>query len=95
MNEIRNCRGERKRRGRSEVLLRITGEVIGYARSAIEEILVGKLECSSDTACRLSRHIGMAEWVMDQSYRRMILGASVSASEKIISITYHDNDSTL
>ena len=86
MDEIRNCRGERKRRGRYEVLLRITGEVIGYARSSIEEIVANRLECPSDTACRLSRHIGMAEGVMDQTYRRMVLGESVPASEKIISI---------
>lgn len=86
VNEIRNCRGKKMRRGRYEILLRITGEVIGYARSAIEEVLAGKLECPSDTTCRLSRHIGMAEWVMDQTYRRMILGESVPASEKIISI---------
>ncbi len=62
-NEIRNGRGRKKRRGRYEVLMRITGEVIGYARSAIEEILADTLECSSDTACRLSRYIGMAEGV--------------------------------
>ncbi len=86
VDEIRNCRGERKRRGRYEVLMRITGEVIGYAHAVIEEILAGKLECPSDTACRLSRHIGMAEGVMDQTYRRMVLGESVPASEKIISI---------
>jgi len=86
VNEIRNCRGERKRRGRYEALMRITGEVIGYARSAIEEIVANRLECPSDTACRLSRHIGMAEGVMDQAYRRMVLGESVPASEKIISI---------
>lgn len=86
MNEIRNGRGKKLRRGRYEVLMRITGEVIGYAQSAIEEILAGKLECPSDTVCILSRHIGMAEGVIDQTYRRMVLGESVPASKKIISI---------
>ena len=61
VDEIRNGRGWKERRGRYEVLMRITGEVIGYARSAIEEILAGRLECPSDTACRLSRHIGIAK----------------------------------
>ncbi len=85
-NEIRNGRGRKKRRGRYEVLMRITGEVIGYARSAIEEILAGNLECSSDTACRLSRYTGMAEGVIDQTYKRVVLGETVPASEKIVSI---------
>jgi len=66
--------------------MRITEEVIGYARSAIEEILAGNLECPPDTACRLSRDIGMAEGVIDQAYRRMVLSESVPASEKIISV---------
>ena len=86
LNEIRNGRGRKKRRGRYEVLMRITGEVIGYARSAIEEILADTLECPSDTACRLSRHIGMAVGVIDQAYRRVVLGETVPASEKIVSI---------
>ncbi len=85
-NEIRNGRGKKKRRGRYEVLMRITGEVIGYARSAIDEILADTLECSSDTACRLSRYIGMAEGVIDQTYRRVVLSETVPASEKIVSI---------
>lgn len=86
LNEIRNGRGRKKRRGRYEVLMRITGEVIGYARSAIEEIVAGNLECPSNTVCRLSRYIGMAEGVIDQTYRRVVLGETVPASEKIVSI---------
>lgn len=86
MNEIRCSRSRRKRRGRYEKLMRITREVIGYARATLEEILAGNLECPPDTACRLSRHIGLAEGVTDQAYRRVVLGESVPASEKIVSI---------
>jgi len=86
MNEIRCSRGKKKRRGRYEKLIRITREVIGYSREAVGYILGDKLECPSDTACRLMRHIGLAEGVIDQAYRRVVLGESVPASEKIISI---------
>lgn len=86
MNEIRCSRSKKKRRGRYEKLMRVTREVIGYARGALEEIVAGKLECPPDTACRLSRHIGLAEGVIDQAYRRVVLGESVPASEKIVSI---------
>lgn len=86
MNEIRCSRSGRKRRGRYEKLMRITEEVIGYARAALVEILANRLECPSDTACRLYRHIGLAEAVIDQAYRRVVLGESVPASEKVFSI---------
>lgn len=86
LNEIRCSRSKRKRRGRYEVLIRINREVIGYARAALEEILANRLECPSDTACRLMRHIGLAEGVIDQAYRRVVLGESVPASEKVVSI---------
>lgn len=85
MIEIMNSRGWKKRRGRYEVLMRITQEVIGYARATVGEIMAGRLECPSDTASLLSRHIGLAEGVIDQAYRRVVLGESVPASEKIVS----------
>lgn len=86
MNEIRSGRSKKKRRGRYEKLMRITGEVIGYARAALDEILAGRLECPPETACRLSMYIGLAEGVIEQAYRRVVLGESVPASEKILSI---------
>jgi transposase, IS5 family len=86
MNEIRCSRSKKKRRGRYEKLIRITREVIGYARAAVGEILTGKLECPPDTACRLMRFMGLAEGVIDQAYKRIVLGESVPASEKIVSI---------
>ena len=87
MNEIRNSRGAKKRRGRYEVLMRITGEVIGYARTAAEEILAGNYpDAPKSTACCLSRFIGLAEGVIDQTMRRVVYGETVPASEKIVSI---------
>jgi len=85
-NEIRNGRGWKKRRGRYEVLMRITGEVIGYAEAAIDEIKRGGLECPPYTACVLSRLVAMAEGVIDQTYRRVVLREKVSPSDKIVSI---------
>lgn len=86
LNEIRNCRGRKKRRGRYQVLIRITREVIGYAEAASDEIIRGDLLCPADTACVLSRLIGMAECVISQTERRVIHGEKVPSSEKIVSI---------
>lgn len=86
MTEIRNARGRKKRRGRYRVLIRLTREMIDYAEAASDEIIMGDLLCPADTACILSRLIGMAKCVISQTERRVIHGEKVPSSEKIVSI---------
>ncbi len=86
LNEIRNSRGWKKRRGRYEVLMRITGEVVGYAEAALAEIGCGDLRCNKRTAERLEELVRLSYRVLDQTGRRVMDGEAVPAPEKIVSI---------
>jgi len=85
---IQYARGEKQRKPRYKDLLKITRKVIGYARSA-----EGILEQLSSADIRLLglineiKHFAdLSEQVYDQTYRRVIQGETVPATQKVVSI---------
>ena len=85
---IQYARGEKQRQPRYKDLLKITRKVIGYARSA-----EGILEQLSSADIRLLGLINeikyfadLSEQVYDQTYRRVIQGETVPATQKVVSI---------
>jgi IS5 family transposase len=85
---IQYARGEKQRKPRYKDLLKITRKVIGYARSA-----EGILEQLSSADIRLLGLINeikhftdLSEQVYDQTYRRVIQGETVPATQKVVSI---------
>ena len=86
MLEIMNSRGWKQRRGRYQVLMRFTREVVGYAAAALDEIDRGELECDPITVRQLKELVRLSHMILQQTERRVILGETVPASEKIVSI---------
>jgi IS5 family transposase len=85
---IQYARGEKQRKPRYKDLLKITRKVIGYARSA-----EGILEQLSSADIRLLglineiKHFAdLSEQVYDQTYRRVLQGETVPATQKVVSI---------
>ncbi len=85
---IQYARGEKQRKPRYKDLLKITRKVIGYARSA-----EGILEQLSSADIRLLglineiKHFSdLSEQVYNQTYRRVIQGETVPATQKVVSI---------
>jgi IS5 family transposase len=85
---IQYARGEKQRQPRYKDLLKITRKVIGYARSA-----EGILEQLSSADIRLLglineiKHFSdLSEQVYNQTYRRVIQGETVPATQKVVSI---------
>ena len=85
---IQYARGEKQRQPRYKDLLKITRKVIGYARSA-----EGILEQLSSADIRLLglineiKHFSdLSEQVYNQTYRRVIQGKTVPATQKVVSI---------
>jgi len=86
LNEIRNSKGWKLRRGRYQVLLRLVSEAVGYAEAALGEIGRGELECSPITALQLEELVGLARKVIEQTVSRVMRKETVDSSEKIVSI---------
>ena len=84
--DVLNAKNKRKRTKAYRDLLKVTSETVGYAQEA-----VGQLEACGDVvadlaAAEITRYIGLAERVIDQTERRVVHGESVPASEKLVSI---------
>jgi len=69
-------------------LLKVTGEVLGWARSAVPLLRQGAEpgDAANKLADELERFIGLGDRVVDQTRRRVLLGEKVPASEKVVSI---------
>jgi IS5 family transposase len=84
---IMNAKNKRQRKAAYVDLLKITGKVLDYARTAIETI---KKISIDPTACPLFRDIehyaDLTEQVIRQTQRRVLLGHTVPAHEKVVSI---------
>jgi len=85
---IQYAKGDKQRQPLYEDLLKITGKVLGYARSA--EALLEQLD-SADIQLfafihEIKHYAALAEQVYDQTYRRVIQGETVPAQQKVVSI---------
>jgi IS5 family transposase len=85
---IQYAKGDKQRQPRYKDLLKVTRKVIGYARSA--EGILEQL-CSANTELlglinEIKHFADLSEQVYDQTYRRVIQGETVPATQKVVSI---------
>jgi IS5 family transposase len=69
-------------------LLKVTGEVLDWARAAVPMLRVGASpgDPANQLADELLKYIGLGDRVVDQTRRRVIDGEKVPAGEKVLSI---------
>ncbi len=84
--EVLNARRKKKRNVAYRRMLRITEEVLGYARACRDELLPTADNHMRKLAGELARFIDLGERVVTQTYRRVVLGERVPSSEKVVSI---------
>jgi transposase, IS5 family len=67
-------------------LLKVTGEVIQNAKLAVKHLKEETSERACALASELEGYVSLGEQVISQTKRRVLLGESVPASEKLVSI---------
>ena len=82
LNEIRSCRGKKKRLKHYKALLNIACETIGYAATALEN----PETLTKGFAEKIALLILKGQIVISQTERRVINGEKVPATEKLVSI---------
>lgn len=85
---IENAKTAKQRNRLYKDLLKVTGKTIHYATKAMEILEQAPLMDLAQMAfCeQLKHYTGLAKQVVDQTYRRVVLGEKVPASEKVVSI---------
>ncbi len=87
MLAIMSAKGKKPRNAAYVDLLQITGKVLGYARSTVKMI---KNSVVAPTCVVLladiEHYARLAEKVIDQTHRRVMLGQKVAAADKVVSI---------
>jgi transposase, IS5 family len=84
---VLNARTERQRRSSYRDLIAVTEETVGYAHRVRAELkpLAGD-PAAVDLAAQLEHYTILAEAVIDQTRRRVLLGEAVAACDKFLSI---------
>jgi transposase, IS5 family len=96
--KILNTRKEKERETAYRNLLSYAGQVVSYAQVAIKELRVFQGHDIRDTlaaralADKLERAIDILDKVIDQTYRRVLKGEKVPASEKVVSFFEEHTD---
>jgi len=87
MMAIMNAKNKKQRKAAYVDLLTITGKVLGYARSAVETIKQTSIDPASfPLFYDIQHYAGLTEQVISQTQRRVLLGESVPAEQKVVSI---------
>jgi IS5 family transposase len=87
MLAIMNAKNEKKRKSEYVDLLKITGKVLGYARSTVEMIKNTAVPPSCVALLADIEHYArLTEKVIDQTHRRVVLDQKVAAADKVVSI---------
>jgi IS5 family transposase len=87
MLAIMNAKNEKKRKSEYVDLLKITGKVLGYARTAAEMIKNSVVAPSCVALLADIEHYArLTEKVIDQTHRRVVLDEKVAAADKVVSI---------
>lgn len=86
--EVLNAKDRKARRRAYRDLLRVTEEVVGWARQVEQALLMqGDGDPRRATlAAELARFVSLTERVIEQTRRRVLDGESVPASEKVVSL---------
>lgn len=87
MMAVMNAKNKKQRRAAYADLLKISDKVLGYCRVALTEIIV----CTSNSMLfplteSIENYSVLLKKIVDQTKRRVMLGESVPASEKVVSI---------
>jgi IS5 family transposase len=87
MLNIMNAKGKKKRKAAYVDLLKITGKVLGYAHKAVETIKNSAVAPGAVALfAEINHYAGLAEKVIDQAHRRIVLDQKVVAVDKLVSI---------
>ena len=87
MLAVMNAKSKKQRKAAYADLLKMADNVMGYSRAALTEIIV----FTSNTALfplfdDIENYLVLLEKVVDQTKRRVMLGETVPAQEKVVSI---------
>ena len=87
MLDIMNAKGEKPRNAAYVDLLKITGKVLGYARNTVK-IIKSRVVAPSCIAllADIEHYAQLAEKVIDQTHRRVVLGQKVAAATVLLLI---------
>jgi IS5 family transposase len=87
MLNIMNAKGKKQRKAAYVDLLKITGKVLGYAHKAAETIKNSAVAPGAVALfAEINHYAGLAEKVIDQAHRRIVLDQKVAAVDKVVSI---------
>ncbi len=87
MLAVMNAKNKTQRKAAYVDLLKITGKVLGYARTAVEAIKKNSIDpVSFPLFADIEHYAGLTEQVVSQTQRRVLQGESVAAQEKVVSI---------
>ena len=87
MLAVMNAKNKTQRKVAYVDLLKITGKVLDYARTAVETIKKNSIDpMSFPLFADIKHYAGLTEQVVSQTQRRVLLGESVAAQEKVVSI---------
>jgi IS5 family transposase len=86
MLAIQRAKTKEKRVPLYRDLLKVSGQVLGYAQAARDVLADSAQERRRRLAFELNRHRRLLERVVDQTERRVLKGERVPAAEKVVSI---------
>ncbi len=83
---LRNTRGQTKKKALYRDLLKVASKTLHYARQAVEKSSSWQDGPSLVLAAQLSHYMSLLQQVMEQTERRVLRGEKVPAEEKLVSI---------
>jgi IS5 family transposase len=87
MLAVMNAKNKKQRRAAYVDLLKITDRVLGYAHTAVEVIKSNSIDPTMfPTFNDIQHYADLTKQVINQTQRRVLLGESVAAQEKVVSI---------
>ena len=87
MLAVMNAKNKTQRKAAYVDLLKVTGKVLDYARIAVEAIKKNSIDpLSFPLFADIEHYADLTEQVVSQTQRRVLLGESVAAQEKVVSI---------
>jgi IS5 family transposase len=87
MLNIMNAKGAKQRKAAYVDLLNITNKVLGYAHKTVETIENSAVAPGAVALyAEIKHYAGLAEKVIDQAHRRVVLNQKVAAADKVVSI---------
>ena len=90
---ILNAKNKKQRKSAYADLLKVTGKVLGYARQAVETIKKAYIDPTAFPLFNSIEHYAdLTEQVINQTRRRVLLGQSVPAQQKVLSIFEEHTD---